>query len=72
MYRKSSKKVTKPSSSEVAKSSSNSKINNIKQLPRRKLKNDNLNLMLQSSEYLLEDFIELEAQVIFFINKKLQ
>lgn len=32
---------------------------------RRKLKNDNLELMLQSSETLLEDFIELEVQVNF-------
>lgn len=31
---------------------------------RRKLKNDNLDQALNSSEYLLEDFVELEAQVI--------
>ncbi len=30
---------------------------------RRKLKNENLELMLKSSEFLLEDFVELEAQV---------
>ena len=30
---------------------------------RRKLKNDHLELMLKSSETLLEDFIELEVQV---------
>jgi hypothetical protein len=59
MYRKSSKKVTKPSIEQNSKTNEN----NNKQLSRRKLKNDNLNLMLQSSEYLLEDFVELEAQV---------
>jgi hypothetical protein len=30
---------------------------------RRKLKNDNLQLIFKSSEFLLEDFIELESQV---------
>jgi hypothetical protein len=60
MYRKSSKKVTKPSFEQNLKSNDNKN----KPLPRRKLKNDHLNLMLQSSEYLLEDFVELEAQVI--------
>ena len=42
---------------------------------RRKLKNDNLPLIFKSSEFLLEDFIELESQVyknFYFIqNSKL-
>jgi len=33
---------------------------------RRKLKNDNLPLIFKSSEFLLEDFIELESQVYSF------
>lgn len=35
---------------------------------RRKLKNDNLELIIKSSEHLLEDFVELDAQVEFFMN----
>ncbi len=33
---------------------------------RRKLKNENLDLMLKSSNILLEDYIELECQVCTF------
>ncbi len=36
---------------------------------RRKLKNDNLELMLKSSETLLEDFIELDVQVNAYPSK---
>lgn len=56
---------TKPSK-EHTKKQSNTK---------RKLRNHNLDLMLKSSETLLEDYIELEVQVginfkIFILNKK--
>ena len=48
------------------KSKSHDKSKRKNSLNRRKLKNENLDLMLKSSETLLEDFIELEVQVICF------
>lgn len=45
---------------------SNNKSENKNVQKRRKLRNENLELILQSSEALLEDFIELEAKVSNF------
>ena len=44
-------------------SSSNNKSKQSSKKTKRKLRNENLELMLKSSETLLEDFIELECQV---------